>query len=191
MPILVTAPTERCLEELRRSLPDLPLTYQEVGATALAALPEGYRHDRVSTDLGGGSGTWARSQDALRTWQGHRRAGADIYPAAAPLTTGTDVIVTVRLALVFVIAPCRIVYTTAGPDRFGFAYGTLTGHPERGEKAFHVTKQDDGTVSFEIVAFSRPATAATRLGGPLSLFVQTRTTNRYLDGVLRYATGSD
>jgi uncharacterized protein (UPF0548 family) len=151
-------------------------------------LPEGYRHDRVSAELGRGAGTWGKAQDALRTWQAHRGAGATIYPALAPLATGTEVIAVVRLAVVFVVVPCRVVYVTNEPDRFGYAYGTLPGHPERGEEAFHVTKDDDGTVSLEIVAFSRPASAAARLGGPLSRLAQTHTTRRYLDGVLDYVS---
>jgi uncharacterized protein (UPF0548 family) len=89
---------------------------------------------------------------------------------------------------VVVVAPCRVVYVTNEPDRFGFAYGTLPGHPERGEEAFHVAKDDSGTVRFEIVAFSRPASAAARLGGPLSRAAQTRTTRRYVEGVLNYVS---
>lgn len=117
-----------------------------------------------------------------------RTAGATIYPVLAPLAPGTEVIAVVRLAVVFVLAPCRVVYVTNEADRFGLAYGTLPGHPERGEEAFHVVKDDDGNVTLEIVAFSQPASATARLGGPLSRLVQTRTTRRYLEGVLHYVT---
>jgi uncharacterized protein (UPF0548 family) len=189
MPILAARPGEKYLEELRRRLPDYRLTYQEVGATAGPVLPKGYHHDRVSTELGRGADVWARAQEAVRTWQAHRRAGTTIYPAAAPVTVGTEVIATVRLGLAFIVASCRVVYVTAEPDRFGFAYGTLPGHPERGEEAFLVTRHGDGTVRFEIVAFSRPATVMARMGGPLSRLVQNRTTRLYLDGARRYATG--
>ena len=49
-------------------------------------------------------------------------------------------------------------YVTNQPDRQGFAYGTLPGHPECGEEAFIVEQHDDGAVTFAITAFSRPAT---------------------------------
>ncbi|HUB69339.1 MAG TPA: DUF1990 domain-containing protein [Acidimicrobiales bacterium] len=189
MPILAARPSEKYLDDLRGRLPDLRLTYEEVGATAGPVLPKGYRHDRVSTELGEGAEVWARAQEAVRTWQAHRRAGATISPAEALIAVGTEVVATVRLGLLFIVAPCRVVYVTAEPDRFGFAYGTLPGHPERGEEAFHVTRHGDGTVRFEIVAFSRPATAIARLGGPLSRLAQDRTTRLYLDGLRRYATG--
>jgi uncharacterized protein (UPF0548 family) len=189
VPILAARPGEKYLKDLRRRLPDLRLTYEEVGATAGPVLPKGYHHDRVSTELGGGAHVWARAQEAVRTWQGHRRAGATIYPAEAIIAVGTEVVATVRLGLLFIVAPCRVVYVTAEPDRVGFAYGTLPGHPERGEEAFHVTRHGDGPVRFEIVAFSRPATVMARMGGPLSRLVQNRTTRLYLDGARRYATG--
>jgi len=189
MPILVARPSEKYLEELGLRLPGLRLTYEEVGATAGPVLPKGYHHDRVSTELGEGAEVWARAQEAVRTWQAHRRAGATVYPAEAHIAVGTEVVATVRLGLLFIVAPCRVVYVTAEPDRFGFAYGTLPGHPERGEEAFHVTRHGNGTVRFEIVAFSRPSAVMARLGGPLSRLVQNRTTRLYLDGARRYATG--
>ncbi|NEE35777.1 DUF1990 domain-containing protein, partial [Streptomyces sp. SID7982] len=51
-------------------------------------------------------------------------------------------------------------------------YGTLAGHPERGEECFTVDLADDGTVWFTVLAFSRPASWYTRLAGPLVPVVQ-------------------
>ena len=55
---------------------------------------------------------------------------------------------------------CRIVYTIdeEGPVvRFGFAYGTLPDHAEQGEERFSVEwHHEDGTVWYDILAFSRP-----------------------------------
>jgi uncharacterized protein (UPF0548 family) len=82
-----------------------------------------------------------------------------------------------------VVAPCRLVYVTDEPSRFGFAYGTLPGHPEKGEEAFHVVLGGDGAVSAEIVAFSRPNDLPTRLAGPVGRAIQVVATRRYLDGI--------
>lgn len=68
---------------------------------------------------------------------------------------------------------------TSPPDRAGFAYGTLPGHPESGEEAFVVSRAPDG-VRFTITAFSRPATWLARLGGPVTLLGQEYFTRRYL-----------
>ena len=71
-------------------------------------------------------------------WQGHANAGVTIYPSSAPLLPGTVIAAVKRLGPVFLVAPCRVIYKTDETDRFGFAYGTLPGHPESGEEAFHV-----------------------------------------------------
>ena len=181
MPILAARPSEKYLDDLRGRLPDLRLTYEEVGATTGPVLPKGYHHDRVLTDSARvrRSGPGPRSCADLAS---SPSAGATISPAEALIAVGSEVVATVRLGLLFIVAPSRVVYVTAEPDRFGFAYGTLPGHPERGEEAFHVTRHGDGTVRLEIVAFSRPATVIARLGRPLSRLAQARTTRLYLDG---------
>ena len=52
--------------------------------------------------------------------------------------------------------------------RRGFVYGTLPGHPEQGEESFSVEQAADGTVSFELVAFSRGGRWFTVLGAPVA-----------------------
>ncbi len=71
-------------------------------------------------------------------------------------------------------------YTIQEPDRVGFAYGTLVGHPERGEELFLVERQADDSVTLTIRAFSRPARWYTRLAGPLYRLVQRLIIERYL-----------
>ena len=189
MPIATTRPSSENLARLRADLQEQPVTYAEVGATAADLLPSGYNHDWVSVEIGEGAEIWGRAQHAVRTWQGHLHAGATITPEDAPLEAGTIVIATVRVGPIFAVAPCRIVYTTAEDDRFGFAYGSLPGHPEQGEEAFHVARDPNGAVTFEIVAFSRPAARLARLGSPVARAIQQRTMQRYLEGVRAYAAG--
>jgi len=62
---------------------------------------------------------------------------------------------------------CRIVYVVEEAslkDRYGFAYGTLQEHAERGEERFTVewNKQDD-SVWYDILAVSKPGPLA-RIG---------------------------
>jgi len=112
--------------------------------------------------VGHGEADWGRAQEAIRRWRAHHGAGLTVTPETAPIEEGGTVVVSRNLGPVLLVAPCRIVYTTATATRFGFAYATLPGHPERGEEAFHVTFDDDRVVA-EIVAFSRPADLPTRL----------------------------
>ena len=164
------------------------VTYEERGGTRSNELPAGYRHDHLAVTVGHGEPDWDRARDAIRRWQAHRGARVTVTPATALIEEGGTVVVSQSVGPVLLVAPCRIVYTTATATRFGFAYGTLPGHPERGEEAFHVTFED-GRVVAEIVAFSRPADLLTRLAGPLARQVQKAATKRYIDGIRSYVQG--
>jgi uncharacterized protein (UPF0548 family) len=176
---------ETQLRELLDRLSRSALTYPEVGATRNDDFPSGYVHDRYRVELG--AGAFDRATRGLRAWQAHLGAGVGVYPADAPIEPDTNVIVTARAGPVHALAPCRITYVLDEPDRFGFAYGTLPGHPERGEEAFVVERADNDLATFSIVAFSRPADLAARLGSPIARAIQRRVTHAYLDALRRYS----
>ena len=73
------------------------------------------------------------------------------------IVPGDSVRLTIRFLLLPVTAVARVVYVIDEPKRKGFAYGTLAGHPERGEEAFVIDQTDDGSVWLTISAFSRPS----------------------------------
>jgi uncharacterized protein (UPF0548 family) len=126
--------------------------------------------------------------EGLRTWQAHRLRGLSICPSRAPIEVGVTVLVCVGRGLV-VPAPCRIVKVLDEADRWGFAYGTLPGHPEQGEEAFVVSLDPEGSVRFEIRAFSRPASRLVELSGPIGRSVQRRATEGYLASLIRHVSG--
>jgi uncharacterized protein (UPF0548 family) len=162
------------------------VTYQEVGLTSSRTLPAGYRHDRLREQVGQGDEDWIRAQKAIRRWRAHAHAGVTITPADASIETGGTVLASRGFGPLLLVAPCRIVYDTDAPGRFGFAYGTLPGHPEQGEEAFHVVRDEDGVITVEIVAFSRPSDLSTRLAGPIARWIQTAVTRQYVEGVRDY-----
>jgi uncharacterized protein (UPF0548 family) len=129
--------------------------------------------------VGTGRELFATCAERLMTWQVQTGAGLTVVPGGARAEAGMDVRTSLRLGPFTFTAPCRVVYVVDEEDRKGFAYGTLAGHPERGEELFVVTLVDD-VVTFEVVAFSRPARWWSRLGGPASRLVQRRITERYL-----------
>jgi uncharacterized protein (UPF0548 family) len=102
--------------------------------------------------------------------------------AASPATAGPGTVVLLGLGagVIRIVAPCRVIYAVHEPYRRGFAYGTLPGHPERGEEAFIIEQHHDGTVTFTITAFCAPATLLARAAGPAGRAVQRRITSRYL-----------
>ena len=164
------------------------VTYQEVGETRSSSQPPGYRYDRLSLPVGRGEIAWERAKEAIRLWKAQAHAGMTITPLDAPILECATVLVSRTFARVTVVAPCRVVYVTDLPTRFGFAYGTLPGHPERGEEAFHVVLCKDGTVVAEIVAFSRPDDLPTRLAGPLARAIQKAAMRRYLAGIEKHVS---
>jgi uncharacterized protein (UPF0548 family) len=175
---------DRILAELAGSTP----TYPEVGATAGSILPAGYRHDRYTAVIGSGGDAFQRAADGLRRWEPHRRAGFRMYPPTPAIEDGLTALGLLRLGLLVVVFGWRVVYTVKEPKRFGFAYGTLPGHPEQGEERFVVEQHDDGSVSYDLVAFSRPVGWA-RLGAPLARRIQVQVTHRYLRGLQDFVKG--
>ena len=154
------------------------LTYPEVGRTD-GVPPPGYRTFTRSVVLPVGTDFPSVTRDLFR-WQVHRRAGLHVAASSDPLEPDAVVVLGIGFGWLAVHAPCRVVRVVTEPRRTGFAYGTLPGHPECGEEAFVLERRDDGSVTFTISAFSRPASTLARLAGPLARRVQDAVTARYL-----------
>lgn len=154
----------------------LPLTYTEVGATA-AAMPDGYHHVRKAAVIGRGRRRFEDAAAVGMRWGMLRGAGIRVEATTEVAAVGSEVIV----HLGPVAAPCRVVYVVDEPDRRGFAYGTLPGHPESGEELFLVRFDPDSEAVYaEVAAFSRHATWWSRLGSPVTSLMQRIVTQRYL-----------
>ncbi|MEV0916997.1 DUF1990 domain-containing protein [Streptomyces sp. NPDC049967] len=143
------------------------LTYPEAGATRLGPLPDGYHHLHHRNRVGHGRADFEAAGAAVTEFRMHRASGAGVEASAPRAEPGGTVRVSLGIGPVRFAAPCRVVWTEYGPQRTGFAYGTLVRHPECGEESFVVDLADDGTVSFTVMAFSRPARWYARLAGPL------------------------
>lgn len=177
------------LAALLPGLHGLALTYPEVGASR-GPLPGGYRHLDRRRVVGHGERAFEALAHGLLTWALHRRAGLLVAadgPATAP---GGDVAQALRVGPVALLAPCRVVYVTDEPARRGFAYGTLPGHPETGEEAFAAELGDRGEVTLVLTSFSRPGTAASRLGAPVARAGQAAVLARYVRAARALAAGT-
>lgn len=165
--------------------PDGPaFTYSEIGATR-GELPPGYQHLRVRRPLASGEAEFRRLGAALMRYRIQRGLGilqeADT-PVAEP---GTAVTVRLGIGRFGLRAPCRVVYVVHEPDRIGFAYGTLPGHPVSGEELFSVEYDRATDIVYGLVtAFSRPPNRYLRVGGALGIPAQRAAARVYL-AVLR------
>jgi uncharacterized protein (UPF0548 family) len=189
MLVTVGAPSPAALERLLADVQNAEPTYDEVGATLTGTLPAGYRHDRWSVPLGAGAQAFDRGVLGLQRWEGHRNAGITVHHEGTVPVEGNTVALVIPVGPLALTVPNRIVVAVHEPRRFAIVYGTLPGHGEQGEEAFVVNRHDDDTVTFDIVAFSRPVGAA-RLGTPAVRLLQVRATNRYLSGLQRFVKGA-
>jgi uncharacterized protein (UPF0548 family) len=160
------------------------LSYGEAGQTR-GVLPAGYRHLCRRAVIGSGAQVFAAAARELLGWQVHLRAGLRVSPSSATAGLGAVVVLGLGAGPFRMSAPCRVVYIVNEPDRRGFAYGTLPGHPECGEEAFLVERHDDGAVTFTITAFSRPATLRAKVAGPAGRAIQRHIATRYLRALAR------
>jgi uncharacterized protein (UPF0548 family) len=186
--VLFGRPSDDRLAGILAEVRDTPLTYAEVGRTlGRAGLPEGYHRVSEERALGQGEEVWRAACAAVRGWALHRGSGLRVVPADPPIAVGTEVVTDIAVAgPVHVVATCRIVEVVDEPDRFGFAYGTLRTHPEQGEEAFVVQRDEDGVVRGVVTAFSRGNGPLMRLAAPVVRRQQAAGTLGYLDALQRY-----
>ncbi|WP_067548187.1 DUF1990 family protein [Nocardia crassostreae] len=159
-------------------------TYPEVGATA-GAFPPGYHQFRLRRRIGSGRALFEEAGSQILAYRMQKGTGIFQRASTATAEPGTDLTVFLGVRPLGIAAPCRVVYVLDEPDRRGFAYGTLPGHPESGEELFAVEYDPaDDSVHGIVAAFSRPGTWYTRLGGPMVRLIQRWFAGRYIDTLL-------
>lgn len=167
-------------ESLRRFLAEqavLDFNYSAVGATATKP-PDGYVVDRTRIKLGEGEAVFHSAKAALQRWEQFRLGWVEAWSPDTPIKPGEVVAVMGWAIGMWWLNSARIIYVVdeSGPiSKFGFAYGTLPGHVERGEERFLIEwdKADD-IVWYDILAFSKPNHFLIRLGYPMVRQAQKR-----------------
>jgi uncharacterized protein (UPF0548 family) len=100
-----------------------------------------------------------------------------ISPADAPIRVGEIITLQAHVLGIWWLNACEIVYVIdelGAVRRFGFAYGTLRAHVESGEERFSVELHPDGSVWYDLRAFSRPRYWPVRLGKRIARRLQAR-----------------
>lgn len=130
--------------------------------------------------IGAGARVFTEAATALLSWQAHLGAGLRVSASSPTAGPGTVVVLGWGQGACGSARHAGSCMSSANRPRRGFAYGTLPGHPERGEEAFIIGHHPDGTVTFTITAFTRPATPLATAAGPMGRAIQRRLTARYL-----------
>ena len=185
-------PSPARIREFIAAQRDLPFSYEEIGATRTNP-PSGYKIDHNRVQLGFGEECFARAVDAVRNWKQFDLGWVQAVPADTPLEVNAAVGVLAWHLGFWSINVARIVYLIdeKGPmEKFGFAYGTVISHVERGEERFTIEwHHDDDSVWYDILAFSRPNQLLVWLGLPFARRLQKRFAKASLRKMVATASG--
>lgn len=184
---LSTATCDRLLAGARRA----SFSYGHVGSTLDPERCDGPGVQSFEVEVGTGAAAFATARHALRTWVPQRGIGAEIHPPEQTVAAGATVLVLPRLGPLGIVAPDRVVDVIDEPRRFAFAYGTLSGHPERGEESFTAEHLADDRVTFTIRVHAGPGTLASKAAAPLVRWLQAEALRGYLRAVADEVSSSN
>ena len=193
----IQTPDEEAVARFLARQAALDLSYSPSGFTNAPA-PAGWAVDHNRVCLGRGRAVFERSKAALRSWTMFDLGWVRLRPVGVPLEVGRQVCVMARSLGVVAVNACRIVQTFdevsapgGPPHRFGFTYGTLPGHVERGEERFVVTwDPTSDEVWYDILAYSQPQHLLARLGKPWVRRQQARFARDSMAAMVAAVTGA-
>lgn len=143
------------------------------------ASPPAFRRWEKSTVLGHGDEVWAWAATELMRWGVKTRSGFTVTPEG-PASAGARPIIVAHPFGLSVREPVEVVAVVDTPDRVGFAYRTLAGHPVSGEEAF-IVRRDGDAVVLTIRSLTRPGDSPRwRAAYPALLIAQQVARRRYL-----------
>jgi uncharacterized protein (UPF0548 family) len=149
----------------------------------------GYGRWEKSTVLGTGPAVWEWAAEEVLRWGVKTRSGFFVTPDE-PVTAGSTPVILAHPFGLSVREPVEVVEVVETPDRVGFAYRTLPGHPISGEEAF-IVHRDGETVVLTIRSLTRPAHGPRgRLLYPAFLVAQSVAGRRYLRALRVRAAGA-
>lgn len=139
-----------------------------------ARAPAGFDLDQSVVLIGRGAADFQAARAALQRWTMFPAPWTAVLPADTPVKTGANVALLIRVLGFWWLNAARVVYVVDEPRRWGFAYGTLPAHVERGEELFLIELGADDQLRYTIRAFSRPQHPLVRLGYPYARWLQRR-----------------
>jgi uncharacterized protein (UPF0548 family) len=165
-------PTPQELQQHLASWQEAPLSYPHREGVENPPF-EDFIDDEHRVLLGQGEEVYQRACAALDAWCMFP-PWAVVHPLGAPQKPGQVVAMVTQICGLWWINPCRVLHRCDSLHRHGFVYGTLPEHTECGEERFMVQHLPDGSVWYEIRAFSRPRHWMAWLGFPLAPWWQLR-----------------
>ncbi|MBM80531.1 MAG: hypothetical protein CMJ78_08050 [Planctomycetaceae bacterium] len=172
----IVRPTNQALSRFLTAQTRTKLTYPNTKEP-----PRGFVVDVFQLELGQGEVAFAAASQAIREWRMFPAEMVEIFPPQPIIEVGSQVLVLYQLLpnRFCTINPARIIdvidQEIGDRQQFGFTYGTLPGHMERGQETFLVEwNRETNVVTYRIDVFSRPAQWIVWLGYPYARRQQAR-----------------
>ncbi|KYR01091.1 hypothetical protein DLAC_11517 [Tieghemostelium lacteum] len=164
-----------------------------------------YDIDQNRIKLGTGRECFERAVSALKAWKEFDLNWVNFCFNDVPIAVGETIGILSKQFGFWILSFCKINYIIDGLDedssviRWGFAYGTLKEHVEKGEERFLIEwhrdpnsqSMDTGDVYFEILSFSEPQHWMTQLGYPVARFIQHKFCQEACDAMLKCVSGNE
>jgi uncharacterized protein (UPF0548 family) len=162
----------------------------DLDASVRGLQPEpGYSVDHNRIELGRGEEVFEQASAAMRRWEMFNLGWLRLFWPDAAIEQGSAVAVLVEHLGFWSLNACKIILvidTRDGARRFGFVYGTLPDHAERGWECFSVEwDQESDKVSYDILACSKPNKLLAKLGYPYARSLQKRFARDSMRAMLR------
>ncbi len=178
-------PSEKQIQQYLARQADQQLSYNFVGCTReQPACRRGWNVDQHRVRLGEGSEVFARARAAIDAWEMFPSEMTKVFGQEKPRENlVVAILYRVSFLPLWLLMPARIVYPIHETvmrdgetvERYGFAYGTLPDHPERGEERFLIEwRHGDDSVHYDLLAVSQPRHALARLAYPFARHEQAR-----------------
>lgn len=176
---LLTRPSDDQIDAFLAQQQKADFSYPDVGLSQSLSAPVGFVVDHNRVKLGAGQMTFLEAQAAIRAWKMFAIDWLKLCWPETLIAEGETVGVLVHLFGLWSLNACRIVYvideSTDATKRYGFAYGTLAEHAERGEERFVVEwDRETEEVWYDLWAFSRPNHVTAKVGYPVARWMQRR-----------------
>ena len=149
----------------------------------------GYSVDHNRIELGEGEDVFRRAVSALQKWEMFNLGWLELLWPEAVIEEGTTVAVLVHHLGFWSLNACKIVRVIDEVEpvrQYGFVYGTLPDHAERGWERFAVEwRRDSNKVFYDILACSRPNKLIAKLGYPFTRTLQKRFARDSMQAMVR------
>jgi len=194
--ISLRKPSPQCIAEYLEQQRDQPFSYDFHRASRdllQSPLPGGFVLDHMRVSLGRGNRAWLAAQAAIRNWVMFRNGWTALHSPLGPPKNGNVVAMLVWIAGLWWLNPSRVLYEIEETEpirRFGFGYGTLHDHAERGEERFLVEQDVEGEVWYDLGSFSQPRNPLVRLFRPWARRIQHRFARDSAAAMQRYVAQS-